>query len=345
MITEEFIIDPAGPLTVHSPASRTVLQATGALVAAGLAVKCAAIGKEIVVAAAYGRSDTMDAFLVAFLIPSLLINILAESMNQALIPVMVRVHLYEGAAAARRLFSNAISAAGLMLTAAAVGMALAARLMLQDDISGLPVVDRVKQLVGIVTEGDFMRRTETGTEVHRPQWLELLAGPGKLAAEYARTHARRVDEVMSTDVVAVTEDAPLDEVISLMEHPPIKRKPVIHDRALVGIISRANLLRALPVRISEMPAPSADDRSIRDHLLAEFRKQRWNTGAGIDVTVHDGVVELWGAIMDERERQAFRVAAENVPGVLAVKDHLCWVEPMSGVVMEAPEAPATGQRL
>ncbi|HUN98882.1 MAG TPA: CBS domain-containing protein [Bradyrhizobium sp.] len=213
----------------------------------------------------------------------------------------------------------------------------AVRLMLQHHISGLPVVDRAGRLVGIVTEGDFLRRAETGTDFHRPQWLENLVSPGRLAEEYVRTHARSVDEVMSTDVATVTEDAPLDDVIRLMEHRHIKRIPVVRGGRLVGIISRANLLRALAVRMLELPAPAAGDQAIRAKILAEYRNKHWNTGAGIDVTVHDGIVELWGAIMDERERQAYRVAAENVPGVLAVKDNLCWVEPMSGVVIEAPK--------
>jgi CBS domain-containing protein len=216
----------------------------------------------------------------------------------------------------------------------------AVRLMLQNRISGLPVVNAAGQLVGIVTEGDFLRRAETGTEVHRPHWLELLVGPGRLAGEYVRTHARKVEEVMTPDVVSVSEDMWLDGIVRLMEQRHIKRVPVLKDGKVAGIISRANLLRALAGHLVEMPPASADDRALRESILAEIQKQSWAPHAGVDVTVHGGVVDLWGAIMDERERQAFRVAAENIPGVKTVKDHLCFVEPMSGWVMEAPESDA-----
>lgn len=217
-------------------------------------------------------------------------------------------------------------------------IAKAVRLMLQNRISGLPVVNAAGKLVGIVTEGDFLRRTETGTEVRRPAWLEFLVGPGRLANEYVRTHARKVDEVMTPDVVSVTEDMPVQDIVRLMEQRRIKRVPVLQNDKLVGIISRANLLRALAGLIAEVPPTTTDDKALRERILADFQKQSWAPHAGIDVSVRNGVVELWGAIMDERERQAFRVAVENVPGVKAVKDHLCWVEPMSGWVMEAPES-------
>jgi putative peptidoglycan lipid II flippase len=130
MIAEGLIDHAAGVAAARASVSRRVLQATGWLVAAGVAVKSAALVKEIVVAAAYGRSDAMDAFLAAFLIPTLLINIVAESLNQALVPVIVRVRLCEGAGPARRLFSNAVSAAGVMLAGAAAVIALTARMLL-----------------------------------------------------------------------------------------------------------------------------------------------------------------------------------------------------------------------
>jgi CBS domain-containing protein len=216
-------------------------------------------------------------------------------------------------------------------------IAKAVRLMLQNRISGLPVVDPSGRLVGIVTEGDFLRRTETGTEVRRPRWLEFLLGPGRGASEYVRTHARKVAEVMTPNVASVAEDTPVDEIVRLMEHRRIKRVPVVQDRKVVGIVSRANLLRVLAGLIIELPPATVDDTALRERILAELDTQSWAPRAGIEVMVRHGVVELWGAILDERERQALRVAAENVPGVKAVHDHLCWVEPMSGWFIEAPE--------
>ncbi len=213
----------------------------------------------------------------------------------------------------------------------------AVRLMLQNDISGLPVVSARGDLVGIVTEGDFLRRTETGTERRRPQWLSFLLGPGRIADEYVRTHGRRVEEVMTRDVATVTEDASLDEVVRRMESRRIKRLPVVRGRQIVGIISRANLLHALAALITEAAPSVATDTAIRERLLAELEKEPWNPRAGTDLRVRNGVVYLWGVIFDEREREALRVAAENVPGVKEVRDHLVWVEPYSGFAIEAPE--------
>jgi CBS domain-containing protein len=220
-------------------------------------------------------------------------------------------------------------------------IAKAVRLMLQNRISGLPVVDGKGKLVGIVTEGDFLRRTETGTELmRRRHWLEFLLGPGPLAKEYVRTRARRVDEVMTPDVVTVDEDAPVNEIVRRMEQRGIKRVPVVREGLVVGIVSRINLLHALAAVLGEAPAVPVEDTVLRERVLAEIEKQNWAPRIGIDVSVHNGVVELWGTILDERVRLAFRVAAENVPGVKAVQDHLCWVEPLSSMVIEAPAGAA-----
>ena len=216
-------------------------------------------------------------------------------------------------------------------------VAEAARLMLQNDISGLPVVSARGDVVGIVTEGDFLRRTETGTERRRPRWLSFLLGPGRLADEYVHTHGRKVEEVMTRDVATVTEDTPLDEVVRLMESRRVKRLPVIRGSQIVGIVSRANLLHALAALITEAATSVATDTTIRERLQAELKKQPWNPPAGTDLRVRNGVVYLWGVIFDEREREALRVAAENAPGVKEVRDHLVWVEPYSGFAIEAPE--------
>ena len=207
----------------------------------------------------------------------------------------------------------------------------AARLMLQKRISGLPVVDDEGKLIGIVTEGDFLRRAETATERKRPQWLEFLIGPGRLADEYVHSHGRKVEEIMTPDLRTVTEDTPLEAVVHIMERNHIKRLPVVRGNQLVGIISRANLLHALASLAREAPETTKDDATIRDRVLADLEKQPWNA-AGINVVVRNGILELSGVIFDERQRQALKVAAENVPGVKTVHDHLAWVEPISGTV-------------
>jgi CBS domain-containing protein len=209
----------------------------------------------------------------------------------------------------------------------------AVQIMLARNISGLPVVDKQGKLVGMVTEGDLLRRAETATQRRRPRWLEYLIGPGRLADEYTRSHGRKVDDVMTPDPMTVTEQTPLDEVVRIMEKHRIKRLPVMRGRDLVGIVSRANLLHGLAGIAREIKPASASDQAIREQLMGELRRQTWAPSALINVVVKDGVVELWGTITDERERQAIIVAAENVAGVKAVRDHLVWIEPISGAVI------------
>ena len=213
----------------------------------------------------------------------------------------------------------------------------AIRLMLQKHISGLPVIDTSGALVGVVTEGDFLRRAETGTERRRPRWLEFLLGPRRLADEYVHTHARKVEDVMTREPVTITEEASLDEVVRIMERRRIKRLPVMRGSEVVGIVSRANLLHALASLGAAAPPPAKTDVAIREHLLAEFDKQTWAPVALIDVAVKDGVVELWGTITEEAQGEALKVCAENIPGVKSVVSHLTWIEPMSGMVISEPE--------
>jgi CBS domain-containing protein len=209
----------------------------------------------------------------------------------------------------------------------------AVRIMLQRHISGLPVVGKDGRLVGMVTEGDFLRRAETGTQRRRPRWLEFLIGPGRLADEYTHSHGRKVDEIMTAEPLSVTEDTPLEEVVKVMEKRHIKRLPVLRGNELVGIVSRANLLHALAGVAREVKPTTASDQAIRERVVAEFASQPWAPVSLINVIVREGVVELWGTITDERERQALVVAAENVPGVKAVTDHLAWVDALSGMVL------------
>lgn len=215
----------------------------------------------------------------------------------------------------------------------------AAELLIRHRISGLPVVNAAGEVAGIVTEGDLLRRAETGTERRRARWLEFLIAPGRLASEYAQANGRRVGEVMTDAVVSVGPDDAVVDLIDLMERRRIRRVPVIDRGRLVGIVSRANLVQAL---VRNLPragsAPVTSDQAIRDAILAEIAKQPWGPRASVDVRVEDGVVELHGAVTDDRERPALRVLAENVPGVKEVRDRLTWVEPLSGFVV-----PADGQ--
>jgi CBS domain-containing protein len=214
----------------------------------------------------------------------------------------------------------------------------AIRLMLQRKFSGLPVVDKTGALVGIVTEGDLLRRVETGTQRKRPRWIEFLIGSGRLASEYVQASGRKVQEVMSRDVQTIGEDASLDEIVALMEQHRIKRLPVVRDGKVVGIVTRANLLRALASIVGETRPADGDDGSIRARIYAELEKQPWAPVNLLDIVVRNGVVHLWGVLLDERQREAVRVLCENTPGVKTVEDHLVWVEPMSGMALPGPDS-------
>jgi len=207
----------------------------------------------------------------------------------------------------------------------------AARRMLQNHISGLPVVDEAGALVGIVSEGDFLRRAETGTAPRYSGLLEFLLGPGKAAGEYIHSHGRKVREVMSNHVHVVEEDTNLEDVVELMERKHIKRVPVVRNDKLVGIITRSNLMHAMVSLARSAPRTASNDATIRERLVDELEKEKWAPTATTNIVVLNGVVELWGSVFDDRQREALKVAAENIPGVKAVKDHMVWIEPTSGM--------------
>ncbi len=208
----------------------------------------------------------------------------------------------------------------------------AAKLIITERISGLPVINDAHVLVGMVTEGDLLRRIETGTEKSRPHWLEFLIGANALADEYVRTHGRKVADVMTTDVEVATEDMSLANAVDLMECRRIKRLPVLRAGRVVGIVARANLLRALAAKGTK-PATQAADTAIRQEIEKELEKRAWN-GRQNHVVVNDGVVDLWGFFTDEKHRKAIHVAVQNVSGVRQVRDHLMWLEPHIGVVLD-----------
>ena len=209
----------------------------------------------------------------------------------------------------------------------------AGTLMLKHQISGLPVVDSSGILLGIISEGDFLRRAELGTQRRRPRWLAFLIGPGRLASEYVHACGRKVKEIMTPNPYTVTEATLVTEVVQLMERHRIKRVPVVCGRRLVGIVSRADLLRALARLARTTGTVATNDAEIRERVMAELCKQSWAPLDLINVIVRDRTVELQGTITEDRARQAMVVAAENVPGVRAVHDHLVWVEPVSGMTV------------
>ena len=168
----------------------------------------------------------------------------------------------------------------------------AARLMLQNRISGLPVLDKDGELVGIVTEGDFLRRSELGTQRRRSKWLEFIVGPGKLAEEYVHAAGRKVEEIMTPDPCVVGEDDTLEKVVELMERRRVKRLPVVRAGRMVGIVSRANLMHALASLARDVQPEAGPDWSIRNQILTALGSQHW--APNINVVVKNGVAEIVG---------------------------------------------------
>ena len=213
----------------------------------------------------------------------------------------------------------------------------AVQLMVQHGVSGLPVLDETRALVGIFTEGDLLRRAETNTEGRPPGWLASILAPGRGAAHYVRTRAQKVGELMTREVVSIQKDAPLAEAAALMETHRVKRLPVVEQGRLLGIVSRADLLRALLQVQSTSRTSQVPDSELRRRLLGEMAQERWVPRFDVDVSVKNGIVELSGVVSDERERIALRVMAENANGAKAVRDNLICIEPMSGAVIDAPD--------
>lgn len=198
-------------------------------------------------------------------------------------------------------------------------IAEAVKLMLERQISGVPVIDDSGRLIGILTEGDLMRRAELVTG-QQSWWINPISSPEQEAKAYVKAHGLKVKDVMTKEVVTITEQEPLDRIAMVFEERGIKRTPVLRSGKVVGIVSRANLLRSLAVKKITDPAPS--DSQIRSAILATAAEDAAIRVVLVDVTVDDGVVHLWGNTASEAEREAFRVVAENTKGVKEVQNHI-----------------------
>ncbi len=198
-----------------------------------------------------------------------------------------------------------------------------AKLLLDNCISAVPVVSEDGKLAGIVSEGDLMRRAETGTERHRSWWLAMLSSNEALAAEFIRSHAHKVSDLMTRKVITAEPETPVGDIASLMEKNGIKRVPIVEDGKIVGIVSRANLVQALASAPKEIGAQTKlDDAAVRANVQTQLAAQPWTKPSLLNVIVHDGTVELWGIVDTSTEKKAARIAAEAVPGVRAVNDNV-----------------------
>lgn len=201
-------------------------------------------------------------------------------------------------------------------------VAQAARVLVENDISALPVIDDDGRMVGIISEADLMRREEIGTEKRRPWWLEAMTPATTLANEFEKSHGKCVADLMSRRVVSASEDTPLAEVAALLERHQIKRVPIIRDDKVIGVVSRANIVQALASSKGKLDGERDGDRAIRLEVLAKLKKQSWTDFGSRNVIVADGVVHLWGLVGSAQERKALTTLAESVPGVTGVVDEM-----------------------
>jgi CBS domain-containing protein len=198
----------------------------------------------------------------------------------------------------------------------------AIKLLIEHDISALPVVDEDDHVIGVISEADLIRRDEIGTDKHRPWWLEALTPASTLANEFAKSHGRRVRELMSSVIISASEDTPLEQIATLLEKHRIKRIPVLRDGKLVGIVSRSNLIQALASSLPHAAATGDSDRQIRLELLDRLHEQTWTDFGSRNIIVSGGVVHLWGLVGSPEERKALIALAEGVPGVKRVSDEM-----------------------
>ncbi len=204
-------------------------------------------------------------------------------------------------------------------------IAAAVRLLVDHDVSALPVVDAENHVLGVLSEGDLLHREEDGTLKRRPWWVEALTPSSALALDYAKSHGRRVAEVMSAKVMSASEDAPLWELANILEKNRIKRVPILKDGKLVGIVSRSNLIQALASAEAGLQPPAEDaaaDRDIRNAVLARLADQPWTDFGERNIVVSDKVVHLWGLVGSPEEHKALLALAEGIPGVRKISDEM-----------------------
>jgi len=201
--------------------------------------------------------------------------------------------------------------------------------LVKNGISAVPVVGNDGKLLGIISEGDLIRRVETGTERRRSWWLEMISSGRSLAAEFAKTHGLKAEDIMTTFVITADQDMPLHEIAELMERHGVKRVPIVENEQVIGIVSRANLVQALASGTQDATTEDTDE-ALREAVIAQLSGQPWGQGM-VNVIVHNGAVDLWGVVDSAEEKKAVRVAAERIPGVRSVNDNLRVYRISSGI--------------
>ena len=196
-----------------------------------------------------------------------------------------------------------------------------AKLMLERRISGVPVVDGEQRVLGIVSEGDLIRRPEIATDHAPTGWLSMFLSDEERARDFVKSHGRKAREVMTQPAIGVAPDTPLPEVVRLMERHRIKRLMVVDHGKLAGLVTRADMLRAMVAYQDISPAASSD-RDLRERIDSILRGEDWAASAYVNVTVENGVAHLWGTVESASQREALILAVRSVPGVTGVQPHL-----------------------
>jgi CBS domain-containing protein len=215
--------------------------------------------------------------------------------------------------------------------------------MLAANVSGIFAFNAEGSLVGIVSEGDLLHRTELGSAQRRSRWLDLFLSGGSAARDFAHAHGRTVADVMTRFIVSISEDAEIAEAIDIMTERHFKRLPVVRGDQVVGVIARSDILRALHRAQAAQVVPGAKrpDVAIQADLDAAIAGQAWATSNAVHAHVDQGVVTLTGSVCDEHVHRGLVVLAENAHGVASVRDELAWIEPNSGILVP-PDAKRAG---
>lgn len=194
-------------------------------------------------------------------------------------------------------------------------------LMMQNRISAVPVVDDAGRVIGMVSEGDLMRRVENDTDRRDSWWLSALFSARNDVDAYVKSRGRRAEDIMTRNPITISEDTPLYKIAQTLEKKHIKRVPVVTGGKLVGIVSRSNLLQGFST-MQKDAAAAADDKTIRNAIVKEMEDKLDISGNSTNVVVVDGVVTLWGLVQSEAQKKAAAIAAENTAGVKEVHNNL-----------------------
>tara|TARA_R110002074_G_scaffold60375_7_gene146413 strand:- start:2638 stop:3348 length:711 start_codon:yes stop_codon:yes gene_type:complete len=195
-------------------------------------------------------------------------------------------------------------------------------LMMKNHISAVPILDSAGAIIGLISEGDLMRRVEGSGSTNKSWWLSLFAGSDNTAQDFIAMRGRRAKDIMTRKVEVVAPDTPVWEIARLLEEKRIKRVPVVDNGKIVGIVSRGNLMQALATAPTVTLDRSTSDRKKREIVLAALAQVPGLNPVHLNVVVEGGRVDVWGIAGSNAEEDAARVALDNIDGLGEVSVNL-----------------------